>query len=182
MTTTLDRPQIYVADLAAYNSGYLHGKWIDATLTAEEIESAVKEIMLCSPVEDAEEWAIHDYQNFDGLRIEEYTGFEDVSELANMIVNSDYPEGLIAEVYNNFNGDLNVEEIIEYMEENYQGKFDSLGHWAQQYLEETCGLEGVPKHLLGYIDYDGYGRDEDINGSIFTVELTFGEVHVFSNR
>jgi hypothetical protein len=35
---------------------------------------------------------------------------------------------------------------------------------------------------LGYIDYDGYGRDEDINGSIFTVELTFGEVHVFSNR
>ena len=29
--TTLDTPRIYVACLAAYNNGRLHGRWIDAT-------------------------------------------------------------------------------------------------------------------------------------------------------
>ena len=27
----MENPSIYVADLAAYNNGYLHGVWIDAT-------------------------------------------------------------------------------------------------------------------------------------------------------
>lgn len=53
-----DRPRIYVACLAAYNSGCLHGRWIDAT-TPEEIWEQVRAMLADSPEPDAEEWAIH---------------------------------------------------------------------------------------------------------------------------
>ncbi len=33
--------RIYVADLAAYNSGHLHGVWIDATLDTDYIQDQV---------------------------------------------------------------------------------------------------------------------------------------------
>ena len=33
----LDIPRIYVSCLAAYNSGYLHGMWIDATQDPDDI-------------------------------------------------------------------------------------------------------------------------------------------------
>ena len=52
-------PRIYVACLAAYNSGYLHGAWIDADQPADDIQSAVGEMLAASPIPRAEEWAIH---------------------------------------------------------------------------------------------------------------------------
>ena len=44
------QPKIYIADLAAYNNGYLHGEWVDATLEVEEIEEKIEEILANSPV------------------------------------------------------------------------------------------------------------------------------------
>ena len=56
--TVPDRPRIYVACLAAYNNGRLHGAWIDAT-TPDEIRTEVRAMLAASPEPDAEEWAIH---------------------------------------------------------------------------------------------------------------------------
>lgn len=41
--------QIYIADLAAYNAGYLRGRWIDANQTPEELSSEVFRLLLESP-------------------------------------------------------------------------------------------------------------------------------------
>ncbi len=54
-------PKIYIACLAAYNNGYLHGKWIDATQDVDSIYSNIRNVLASSPIPDAEEWAIHDY-------------------------------------------------------------------------------------------------------------------------
>jgi hypothetical protein len=40
----METPKIYVACLAAYNSGYLHGKWLDA-LDEDEINKDIYEIL-----------------------------------------------------------------------------------------------------------------------------------------
>ena len=79
------KPRIYVACLAAYNSGYLHGTWIDAAQEPWGIYDEVKAILAASPIAGAEECAIHDYEDFDGVRIEEYSGFERVSAIADFI-------------------------------------------------------------------------------------------------
>ncbi|KDA00731.1 antirestriction protein ArdA, partial [Hyphomonas oceanitis] len=54
--TVPDHPRIYVACLAAYNNGRLHGAWIDA-ITPDAIRAGVREMLATSPEPDAEEWA-----------------------------------------------------------------------------------------------------------------------------
>ena len=80
----MDRPRIYVACLAAYNNGCLHGRWIEAT-TPDEVTVEVCAMLAESPLPDAEEWAIHDYEGFEGAQLSEYASFETVCNLAYFI-------------------------------------------------------------------------------------------------
>ena len=80
--TTKDEPRIYVACLAVYNSGHLHGVWIDAVQEAWTNWDAVQDMLCVSPAAGAEEWAIRNYEGFGGVRIEEYPSFENVGALA----------------------------------------------------------------------------------------------------
>lgn len=49
MTTATAERRIYVACLASYNAGILHGRWIDADQTAEEITEEVERMLEDSP-------------------------------------------------------------------------------------------------------------------------------------
>ena len=51
-----DPIRIYVACLAAYNNGHLHGEWINVTDEAS-IWEAVQAMLFASPIDEAEEWA-----------------------------------------------------------------------------------------------------------------------------
>ena len=78
----IETPRIYIACLAAYNSGKLHGAWIDATQGIEDIQRHINSILRTSPIPDAEEYAIHDFENFGSYRVSEYEGIKEVSEIA----------------------------------------------------------------------------------------------------
>jgi antirestriction protein len=43
--TTQTTPKIYVACLAAYNAGYLHGDWIDADQDADDIYQEIRDML-----------------------------------------------------------------------------------------------------------------------------------------
>ena len=162
--------KIYVADLAAYNNGYLHGVWIDATTDIEDMQDQIRKMLATSPVEGAEEYAIHDYEGFEGYSIEEYTGLENVHEVANFI--NEYPEfgaGLLSHF-----GDL--DDAKKAAEESYCGSYTSLAEYAQQLTEDTTE---IPQSLQYYIDYDSMAKDMEINGDVFTIETSFQEVHIF---
>lgn len=47
--------RIYVACLAAYNNGKLHGAWIDATDDIDDIQDQINEMLESSPEELTEE-------------------------------------------------------------------------------------------------------------------------------
>jgi antirestriction protein len=79
------RPRIYVASLADYNAGRLHGTWIDADRPAHEIRAKVARMLAASREPMAEEWAVHDYQGFPGCRLSESSDFDYVSEVAGLI-------------------------------------------------------------------------------------------------
>lgn len=49
-TVQTETPRIYVACLAAYNSGYLHGSWIDANQDPWGIWEETKAMLAASPV------------------------------------------------------------------------------------------------------------------------------------
>lgn len=164
-------PKIYVACLAAYNNGYLHGKWINANQSSNELYEAVKEILAASPIPHAEEWAIHDYEDFGSIRIEEYTSLETVSEIAAFI--SEHGE-LGAELISHANGEL--EEARSLLEENYYGTYDSITDFAISITEESTD---IPESLACYIDYEAMAQDLFIC-DFFVIKIS-SEVHVFRN-
>jgi len=166
--------RIYVADLAAYNNGKLHGVWIDATDELDDIWDQINKMLENSPEGFAEEYAIHDYEGFGSYGLGEYECIESVHEIACFI--EEYPE-LAGELLNQFGGDL--EDARKAIEESYSGCHSSLADYAQELTE---GTSEIPSHLENYIDYERMGRDMELGGDIYTIETAHDEVHVFWNH
>lgn len=171
LTTNL-KPRIYVACLAAYNNGFLHGAWIDAAQEPWSIYGEVKVMLAASQAVGAEEWAIHDYEDFGGIRIEEHTGFERVSALA-MFIEEHGEMG--AALLNHCNGDLG--EAQEAIADRYLGEHASLADYVQELTEESTN---IPKQLRYYVDWEAMARDAEMSGYLFTLETESNEVHVFA--
>ena len=165
-----ERPRIYVACLAAYNCGILHGCWIEVT-TPEEVWTEVRAMLAASPEPDAEEWAIHDYEGLEDCTISEWASFDTVCALADFIAE----HGVLgAKIYTHFGEDLGA--AIAAFEE-YAGEFKSVADFAEDLIRET-GAE-IPAALEFYIDWEALARDMSLNGEIITIEMAFDEVHVF---
>ena len=164
-------PRIYVADLAAYNNGKLHGVWIDALDDIDSIWEQIHTMLKSSPEDFAEEHAIHDYEGFGNYRISEYSDIQSVHDIAHFI--DGYPK-FGAELLDHCS---DLDEAKRLAEENYQGSFKSLSEYAQDFTEQS-GTE-IPDHLQYYIDYQKIGRDWELSGDIFTIETGFEELHVF---
>jgi antirestriction protein len=173
-TTTSNhlKPRIYVACLAAYNSGYLHGAWMDAAQEPWTIYDEVKAMLAASPMADAEEWAIHDYEGFGDLRISEYAGFDRVSAWAGFI--AEHGE-VGAALLDHCDGD--IDEAREAMRDRYLGDHASLADYIQELTE---GTTTIPQSLRYYIDWQSMARDAEINGDVFTLTTAWDVVHVFA--
>ena len=170
MQTTQAPPKIYVACLAAYNNGYFHGQWIDANRSAEAIQSDIQYMLKQSPIPDAEEWAIHDYQGFKGLRLSEYEDIATVAEIAGFVQQYGEAWALFAE-------HVGIEYATkEAFEEAYQGEWDSEEAFAENLAEETME---IPEHLQYYIDYEKFARDLFID-DYFSADGEGRKVYVFS--
>ena len=170
-------PRIYVASLADYNAGRLHGRWIDADQPAEDIRERIQEMLAESREPIAEDWAIHDYENFGGLGLAEFEDLEHVAQVAQLMV--DYGP-VFAGLVSHLGGTQAVEEATRYMENGYRGSFEGLADYAQELIEECYGdtLRGLPEFIAYHIDYEGIGRDLELGGDIFTIEYD-GKLHVF---
>jgi antirestriction protein len=70
---------------------------------------------------------------------------------------------------------------IEQAREAFAGRADSEAAWAEEWLNDTGGLEGVPEHLKNYIDFEAYARDARIGGDVVFANHE-GEVWIFCSR
>lgn len=169
METTTDEIRIYVACLAAYNNGTLHGAWINANQDAWEIWNEVSAMLNASPIEEAEEWAIHDYEGFQGITISEWEGFERVSDIAAFIAEHGELGGKLIAYFGS------LQDAQSAIGDQYAGEYRSTADFVQEMTEQ--GTE-IPKSLQYYIDWNAMARDWEIN-DILTIETGFENVHVF---
>ena len=129
-------------------------------------------MLKASPLDEiCEEWAIHDYEGFEGAYIGEYYSFSRVVELAEFI--GEHGE-LGAEVLNYYGGEL--KDALEAFE-NYSGEYESLADFAFE-LTEQSGVE-IPKSVKDYIDYEAMAGDMSLSGDILTFETGPTSFHVF---
>ena len=163
-----DPIRVYVACLASYNNGVLHGAWIDATQGEEGIWRDVSQMLLKSPAEFAEEWSIHDYEGFGDIHLSEYASFETVAEYADFIeTHGEVGSKLVA-----YFG--NIEDAEYALQDHYAGEYDRLEDYDEELTEETTQ---IPENLRYYIDYEKMARDLAIN-DVMTIEVGHS-IHVF---
>ncbi|KTD56766.1 antirestriction protein [Legionella santicrucis] len=168
----MDTPQIYVACLASYNNGVLHGKWIEANQDADSIYNEVYEMLHDSPTENAEEFAIHDFEGFGSAQLGEYDSIDDVAELAAFIAKH-------GELGAELVGYSSIEDAEKLLAENYHGAYDSEVDFAHAIFDDCYSNAAIPENLMFYFDYDAFARDLFIS-DYFSVEVD-GQTHVFSN-
>jgi antirestriction protein len=162
-------PRIYVASLSDYNAGRLHGEWIDAAVDSAELAESVQAMLRSSPEPGAEEWAIHDYEGFGPLRLEEYESLETVSAVALGIAEHGPAFAHWAALIG-----TNDREALARFEDAYLGHWATLEAYAEELLDDI-GInrdieEAIPEHLQPYVtvDVEGMARDMEFGGQITT--------------
>ncbi|MBD2302242.1 antirestriction protein ArdA [Nostoc sp. FACHB-190] len=174
-----DVPQIYVACLSAYNNGKLHGMWIDCTQDASDIQDDIEWMLSWSPCcnyEACEEWAIHDFQNWHGIHIDEYEDIEKLAELAQIL--AEHGEAYAA-YYEYDSSDATVENFQEHYWGEYENEEDFVyNQLEQQGLIKSLEDMGIPSF---YLNLSAIARDWFID-SYYSVEESYNKVYVFSRH
>lgn len=167
-------PRIYVACLAAYNNGCLHGRWIDADQSVEEIWSKVQAMLAASPEPGAEEWAIHDYEGFGWLRLSEWESFERVATIAAGI--SEHGPAFAAWLSYDDSRDLDDPGAFDAA---YCGEWESLRAYAEQYADDVGWYDAAEKTGSPYITVDLEALERDLDIEMCTVDSDHYTVYVF---
>jgi antirestriction protein len=180
-------PRVYAASLTDYNNGILHGRWLDAAVDADELQAGIQAMLAESPTmrrygEVAEEWAFHDHEDFGSYRLSEFTSVETVSRLAKGITE----HGPAFAAWASHAG--TEPEMLRLFEDMYRGEWESVLGYAE-YLIDELGVERRLDDLLDEwtrrlvkVDIDGFARDLEHSGDIFTVEAPNGQVWIFDSH
>lgn len=169
----MSEARIYVASLSDYNAGRLIGAWIDADQDADDIQTEVSAMLATSKEPIAEEWAIHDYEGFEGINLSEWESFETVSELAEAIEEHGQAFGAF---YGYQDQADTVDECVTAFQDAYRGEWDSEAAYAEDYADNCIE---IPEHIVPYFDYEAYARDL-FCGDYYSVDSP-GGVYVFGS-
>jgi antirestriction protein len=166
-----EKPRIYVACLAAYNAGRLHGDWIDCDRDESEIWEDIETMLESSPETDAEDWAIHAFENWHGIGIGEHEPIARIAELGQAIAKHGEAIAL-------FYGEKHE---LEGFEDSYRGKYENEETFVRERLEEDGTIEKIEKIGLQdfYLDLEAIARDWFI-GRYFSEKSSDHSIHVFS--
>ena len=166
-------PRIYVACLAAYNNGQLHGAWIDADQSADAIHDEIRAMLASSPIPGAEEWAIHNYEDLGGIQLSEYEDIDRVAEIAALLVEYGEPFG----AWYSYDPSADVSDFRD----AYRGEYESEGVYAEWLVDDTGILAEVPETLRCYFDYERFARDLFMS-DMHSVRSGHGTVYVFDRN
>ncbi|MBD9544319.1 antirestriction protein ArdA [Ensifer sp. ENS04] len=153
--------RIYVRCLAAYNNGILHGKWIDTSTDEDEMLDEIKELLRTSPIKGAEEWAIHDYEDFPAS-FGEYPSLKKIAHFEDFIEENKHVirEDLIA-IYQDDPNNVDMERLA--------GIFEEFSDYSNERADEMLAMHEIPDEVRGYFDYDAYERDMKLGMHVIDV-------------
>ena len=145
-------PRIYVACLAAYNAGILHGRWIDAD-DVDDMEAATRAMLKASPIPDAEEWAIHDHEGL-GRHISEFSSFQTCADISEYISDMERQggEAWAMDLLDYYAGD--VDDARKAADE-YAGTYESPEEFGESYSD----CLNIEESVMPYFDFEQFGRD-----------------------
>lgn len=163
--------KVYITDLAAYNNGYLLGKWITLPLDKENLEQEINEVLQLGSNtigEVTEEWFITDYEWENGISLKEVSEYEDIYALNDqLMLIQDAPEDKLKAMCFLFS-----EGITTTLNEANE-KADDVRTYADQTMEdiaitlidEVYNLDDFPSIIASHIDYKSIAYDLELEGN-----------------
>jgi hypothetical protein len=157
--------KIYITDLAAYNSGYLRGEFITLPMEENELKAGIKEIL-----KYGEEYFIADYEfeDIELFKVEEYSNPYELNRQIALIEESIEPHQHKSVKVLLENGlATSVEDAIGKVDDVIVYENSTMADIAKQYIEEYTDLNGYHPLIVNHIDYEGIGRDLEIEGNFY---------------
>ena len=145
--------QIYIADLDAYNNGYLKGEWIELPTENEEIEN----VIFRQSKSGQSDFAIHDYEL--PFEIGEYTDPFKINKLCETVKDLDLNIHLIVHLKYSYGIDFKNTDtytLKSYLDNVYTIEASNNNEFAQNYMYEFYKelIEKLPWELSYSIDYE----------------------------
>ena len=183
-TDTAVSPQIWVASLADYNNGRLHGAWINAAQEEADLQADIDAVLASSPLtaetgEPAEEWAIFDYDGFGRLRIDEHESLRWISLVGKGIAEHGLAFAAYADV-------VEEEELLAGFADDYLGHYESFKAYLEQRVNDLCYDrildEVVPPSIRPYVKIDLAATANDLlqKGDLHALPAPDGGVWIFN--
>jgi len=171
-------PAIYVASLADYNSGNLHGAWIDAARVPSDIQADIDAMLAQSLEANAEEFVIFDHDQFGLYRINEHDPIDLVAQIARGIKEHGYAFAAWADIHEGY------VDLRDDFTEAYLGHYNSVQDYVDRLADELGyaeQLDKVPESLQPYIRFDceALAHDMELSGDIYAVRDPAGGVWIF---
>ena len=166
--------KIALTNLGKYNEGELVFEWLELPATDEQIEECMNRIGIN---EEYEEYFISDYETDFDYEVSEYSSIKELNELAESMENYSNDELEVFKACMELG--LSTEEALDIVSiGDYVIWYNcnTMGDVAEAFLNETGALSEVPENLLGYFDFDAYGRDMEFEGSFVETDIGFVEI------
>lgn len=172
--------EVCLTNLGKYNEGKLVYTRLSLPATKEEIKEAYERICVKDNTEYEEAFISDSETDVAGLNdyIHEYSGIDDLNELAEELENFDEYEleafGAMLEY------GYATDEALQKVQDGEYRLYDgcsTMAEVAEMYAEETGLLSSIPDDLRYYFDFEAYGRDMDHNGRF--AETDSGYIEIF---
>jgi antirestriction protein len=182
-----DRPQLWVGSWLDYNNGILHGQWIDAARTSEDLWTDIRAMLAASPTarrhgEIAEEWGIFDHEHFGPLHVGEQADVGYLTAVARGIAE----HGAAFAAWADHVGD--DRERLDKFEDAFLGTYDSLTAYVEQLIDDLGYQElidaALPDSLRPYVRFNAkaLAHDMRLSGEIVAEPAPNGSVWIFDAR
>ena len=171
----------YIACLASYNGGILHGFWVDLEKVedVDDIQECIAWVMATSSELGAEEYAVHDWAGVPRSMQAEWPNWGQTLPLIHAMAE----HGEAFEVWHGNAPDYNQDPGD--FQEAYVGRYDSGADFVREYYEEHYGdaLTAIDP-LVFAIDWQAVWERGDISQAFWGAEGPSGYsagFHVFNN-
>jgi len=171
MTNSNDEARIYIACLSSYNNGILHGEWVTPESDKQLLQDQIDNVIKNSPIENAEEWVIHDYDNFPNLG--EYPSLEAIVKVQEAI--EEHGVHLVNAFF-----EVGSLDDIDNIQDRFYGEYESFKIFTYEFAHDTIPELDRGTTLSRYFDYEAFERDLS-----FDFDEAMGEngsSYIFCNR
>ncbi|MEM9520400.1 MAG: antirestriction protein ArdA [Actinomycetota bacterium] len=169
------RPRIYVASVADYNNGHLHGKWLDAAQPVEDLNDQVNAMLRTSTQPNAEEYAIHDHEGWHGWTPNEYTALGTIARAGAGLVE----HGPAFGHWLHYTGEI-TDDATERFEGAYLGEWTSMLDYAEHLTEDIgVSIQVDPESWSHYVHFDHQTLARDLEVELHAADSRIGGIFLF---